>query len=132
MTGYVKVLSTISVNKIDQENNITNDIDWYARGGVHRNSAPCEGTSLNGIIYVNGTVEWIKEIWQTGGFTNAKAIAKVTDSIIGRWIGWKVIMYNINNETAVKMESYLDNNDTNKWVKVAHIIDNGEWYARTR
>jgi hypothetical protein len=55
MTGYVKVLSTISVNKIDQENNITNDIDWYARGGVHRNSAPCEVTVFVLDFYLPGS-----------------------------------------------------------------------------
>ena len=48
-----------------------------------------------------------------------RAKAKVlTDSILGRWIGWKVVMYNINNDTAVKMESYIDNKNTNYWVKV--------------
>ena len=50
----------------------------------------------------------------------------------GKWIGWKVVMYNIevNNNTAVKMESYLDINNDGKWLKVIDLIDNGGWYAR--
>jgi hypothetical protein len=51
----------------------------------------------------------------------------------GKWIGWKVVMYNIevNNTTAVKMESYLDINNDGNWSKVTDLIDNGGWYART-
>jgi len=46
-----------------------------------------------------------REIWHTGGYIDERDKAKVTDPILGRWIGWKVVMYNINNDTAVKMES---------------------------
>ena len=38
-------------------------------------------------------------------------------------------MYNIANDTAVRMQSYLDDNNNNQWVKVADIIDDGGWYA---
>jgi hypothetical protein len=36
-------------------------------------------------------------------------------------------MYNINDDKAVKMESYLDDKANNKWVKVTELIDNGGW-----
>ena len=29
------------------------------------------------------------------------------------------------------MESYLDYNNNNKWIKVTDLIDNGGWYANT-
>ena len=29
------------------------------------------------------------------------------------------------------MESYLDNLDTDYWVKASEIIDNGRWYAKS-
>lgn len=49
----------------------------------------------------------------TGGYTNEKARAVATDnSLLDRWIGWKVVIYNINNDKAVKMESYLDDKIT--------------------
>ena len=53
--------------------------------------------------------------------------------MIGKWIGWKVIMYNIGigNLTGVKMESYLDFDNTGNWSKVAELLDSGGWYART-
>jgi hypothetical protein len=122
ITGYAKVV---------QANPPNDALDWYARGIRHNSKVPCEGTSLKGIIYVDGTVEWKKEIWHTGGYTDARGKANITDSILGRWIGWKVIMYNINNNTAVKMESYLDDKNNNNWRKVTDLVDDGGWYANS-
>jgi hypothetical protein len=40
-------------------------------------------------------------------------------------------MYNIDNDSGVKMESYIDNDNNNKWVKVNELTDNGGWFARS-
>jgi hypothetical protein len=40
-------------------------------------------------------------------------------------------MYNTNNNSAVKMESYIDNKDTNYWVQVTNLTDNGGWSAKS-
>jgi hypothetical protein len=122
ITGYVKVLQTDS---------LTDHVDWYARGGSHTSSAPCEGSALKGWIAVDGTVSWIKEIWHAGGYTNSRDRHKATDSLLNRWIGWKVIMYNIDNDKAVQMESYIDDNDNNNWRKVSQIVDDGGWFSRS-
>jgi hypothetical protein len=124
ITGYAKVVSKSSHN-----NNA--DLDWYARGGRHNSSIPCESTALHGGLYIDGSVGWKKEIWQVGGYTDIRDKAKVTNSILGRWIGWKVVMYNINNDTAVKMESYLDDKNNNNWRKVTDLVDNGGWFANS-
>ncbi|MBA3977482.1 MAG: hypothetical protein H0X50_04710 [Nitrosopumilus sp.] len=146
MTGYVKVRPTITetttptkptrseTNNLDTGGNNEDgkdivDIDWRARGGRHNDNNPCEGTALSGVIYSDGTVQWKKEIWHTGGYTDAKGTVQGTSSINDRWIGWKVVMYNINDNQAVKMESYLDDENNNKWRKVTEIIDDGQWYA---
>jgi hypothetical protein len=122
ITGYVNVLSADS---------LSDHIDWYARGGTQSTSVPCEGSALKGWISADGTVSWIKEIWHTGGYTKVRDTHKVTGSIVNRWIGWKVIMYNIDNNKAVKMESYIDDNDNNNWRKVSEIVDNGGWLAKS-
>jgi hypothetical protein len=135
MTGYVKIDSTRTrsfFGSNNEESDSTSDIDWRARGGRHNNEVPCEGTALNGGVYVDGTVAWKKEIWHTGGYTDARGIGKATTNpILGRWIGWKVVMYNINNNQAVKMESYLDDKNDNNWKKVSDVVDNGGWYAKS-
>jgi hypothetical protein len=122
ITGYAKVISA---------NSPTDDhLDWYARGGRHSDDVPCDGTALKGWLGVDGTASWIKEIWFTDGYTDQLAKAKVTnDSILGRWIGWKVIIYNMDNDSAVRMQSYIDDKNNNHWVKVTDIIDDGGWYA---
>lgn len=125
ITGYARILSVIDPSK-------ENDLAWFARSGIHSNKSPCEGTGLIGGIHTDGTVEWKKEILFREGYTDGRAKAKVVvDPIIGRWIGWKVVMYNINNNSAVKMESYIDNKDTNYWVQVTNLTDNGGWSAKS-
>lgn len=126
MTGYAKIVSVIknSTNKV-----IENDLTWYARGGKHNPGIPCEATAYMGGLYDNGKVGWKKELWFVGGYTDERQSNKVTNSLIDRWIGWKVVIYNINNNE-VKLESYLDNTNTNYWVRVTDLVDDGGWYAK--
>lgn len=133
ITGYVKIVSAIkNSNTDDVKDNAAGEIDFRARSGFHNQESPCEGTSMIGLLHADGSIGWKKEIWHTGGYSDERAKAKVTtESVLGRWVGWKVIIYNINNDTAVKMESYLDNLDTDYWVKASEIIDNGRWYAKS-
>lgn len=122
VTGYAKVVDATPPY---------DSLVWYGRGIQHNSKFPCQGTSLKGAINVDGSVEWKKEIWHTGGYTNSRGKVKITDSILGRWIGWKIVIYNFNNDTNVKMESYFDNYANNSWAKVADVVDNGGWYANT-
>jgi hypothetical protein len=110
------------------------DIAWYARGGKRNEEVPCEGTAYFGGLHPDGTVSWKKSIWWTGGYTEDRLKQKVlNEELIGKWIGWKVVIYNmeIGNLTGVKMESYLDFNNTENWSKVTELFDSGGWYART-
>jgi hypothetical protein len=131
ITGYVKVNSTNITSAHHHQKDIPNHIAWLARSGVHTDNAPCNGTDLSGSIRDDGSVGWKKEIWFTRGYTNESAQAKPTSSIVGRWIGWKTVVYNINNDTAVKMESYLDDKNNNHWIRVTNLTDSGGWYADT-
>jgi hypothetical protein len=124
ITGYAKVISADSTN---------DHLDWYARGGKHTPDAPCDGSALKGWLSVGGIASWVKEIWFPSGYTNQRDKIQAThdgNPILGRWIGWKVVMYNVDNDKAVKMESYLDGQDNNQWKKVTDLIDSGGWYAR--
>ena len=127
MTGYAKIHSVIqnSSNKV-----IENDLTWYARGGKHNQEIPCEATAYMGGLYDTGKVGWKKELWFVGGYTDERHANKVTTPLMDRWIGWKIVMYNINNNSEVKLESYLDNTNSNYWVKVTDLVDDGGWYAK--
>lgn len=127
MTGYAKISGVIanSSNKV-----LENDLTWYARGGKHNQEIPCEATAYMGGLYDTGKVGWKKELWFVGGYTDERQSAKVTNSLIDRWIGWKVVIYNINGNSEVKLESYIDNTNTNYWIKVTDLVDDGGWYAK--
>ena len=120
MTGYAKVVSLTSSNPA---------LDWYARGRLHISSSPCQGVAYHGGLRADGSVFWQKEIWHTGGYTDFRGDQNVTHPILGKWIGFKVIMFNTNNDSAVRLQLYLDDNATNHWRKVNDILDNGGWYA---
>jgi hypothetical protein len=147
MTGYIKIVSITNSSTNSTQDNLTlaaesgstheseiEDIAFYARGGKRNEEAPCEGTAYFGGLHPDGTVSWKKSIWWTGGYTEERFKYKIINAdMIGKWIGWKVIMYNIEigNATAAKMESYLDINNNGNWSKVTDFVDSGGWYART-
>ncbi|CAN5287101.1 hypothetical protein BH18THE2_BH18THE2_05100 [soil metagenome] len=131
ITGYAKIVDQVPIDGNSQANTDDYDLNWLARGGRHSSESPCEGSALTAILDINGTVGWKKEIWFPGGYTDERAREKVTDSLLNRWVGFKAIMYNTNNNTAVKMESYIDNRDTNYWVQVTDLIDNGDWFSKS-
>ena len=120
MTGYVKVNSAASNDAA---------LDWYARGGLHIRSSPCQGVPYHSGLRADGSVFWQKEIWHTGGYTGFRSYITATHPLLGRWVGFKAVMFNINNDSAVRLQIYLDDNATNHWKKVADLIDNGGWYA---
>jgi hypothetical protein len=52
MTGYAKVVSTTSSDAA---------LDWYARGGLHISSGPCEGVAYHSGLRADGSVFWQKQ-----------------------------------------------------------------------
>ncbi len=117
MTGYIKV---------NQFSSSDLPFTWYARGGRDTDSAPCEGTSIKGRLAIDGTTNFAKEQWHTGGYFSTLA-KPATDAINTKWIGFKTVIYNIqeNGKTVVKMENWIDKNNDNTWVKISDFVDRG-------
>jgi hypothetical protein len=131
ITGYARVVDQVPIKGNPEAATDDFDLNWLARGGEHNTENPCEGSAYTAILDINGTVGWKKEIWFPGGYTDDREADKVvTDPLLNRWIGFKAIMYNTNN-TNVKMESYIDNRNTNYWVQVTNLTDSGNWYAKS-
>jgi hypothetical protein len=145
ITGYAKLSLPTDVNSTSSfdsnSNNATNNSEseeieglaFIGRSGRHSSQVPCEGTAYVAGLHNEGSVGWKKEIWHTGGYTDERAKNIVTKPILDRWVGWKVVIYDlqVNNQTAVKLDSYLDDRNNDSWKKVTDMIDNGGWYSRS-
>jgi hypothetical protein len=119
MTGFVK-LNAAS----DMEDNF----DWYARGGKHNDSVPCEGSSYKGALHYDGRARWQKESWHVS--YEQAPYKPATSSLKGRWVGFKAVMRNltVSGKTAVKLELYLNENaDKVTWKKIYDMTDAGDW-----
>src|SRR5437867_6845417 len=120
ITGYVKLNSGNSDNFV-----------WYARGGRHTGyGSPqgCEGVAYKGGLFYSGATRWEKEQWHSGGYVFGE-FGKNIGPIKGKWVGLKVIMYNIvqNDKISVKLELWVDKNNNNKWIKATERVDKGGW-----
>jgi len=122
VTGYVKVVSAQSKNS---------SLGWSARGTVYNGSNPCADTGIQGGLYVNGTPFWQKTIYHDAHSSFKISETSVTHPLMGRWIGWKVVIFNVRNNTAVRMISYIDDKDNGTWTKISDSIDDGKWYVYT-
>lgn len=121
MTGYIKLNSFLSDHKFQ----------WFNRGGIHYasgpNSAPCEGVGYKGNLYFSGETRFTKEQWHVhNDFTDLKP---ATDSLEGRWLGYKLVVYNVESggKVGVKLENWLDENANGTWTKVDEYLDDGGW-----
>jgi hypothetical protein len=123
ITGYIKLNNN---NVPLSEGRFT----WYTRGGHHTESEPCEGVAYKGDIFFSGDTRFAKEQWHVSYFfTDIKTDLK---PIKGKWIGYKFVLYNVENQsdpskTIVKMENWIDYNNNGKWVKINEYIDKGKW-----
>jgi hypothetical protein len=118
MTGYVKVV---------QNEPSDNHFTWYARGGHHTSSRGCEGTALQGQLNIDGKTRFAKEQWQTGGYVFTPYKSSIVDSMTGKWIGFKTVMYNFQEDgkTVVMMQNWADKDNNGNWVKIYEHVDRG-------
>jgi hypothetical protein len=118
ITGYIKV------------NDAPSDLDltWYARGAKHNADVPCEGTSYKGSLVVDGKTRFSKEQWHAGGYS-FQPYQKPVSSIMDKWIGFKVVMFNtqLDGKTVVKLENWIDYNNDGNWKKIYGYTDSGGW-----
>ena len=120
ITGYVKLNSGNNDNFV-----------WYARGARHTGyGSPqgCEGVAYKGDLFYDGSTRFSKEQWHTGGYVFGE-FGNNIGPIKDKWVGLKVIMYNIvqDDKTMVKLELWVDKNNNNDWTKAAEKIDKGGW-----
>jgi hypothetical protein len=117
MTGYVKLDSYT----FDEE------FAWAARSGKHSQDNVCGATAYFGALGFSGDSWFQKKVFHGNGYTNKRYSNAPVDPLLNRWVGLKLIAYNVDSDRAVRLELWVDNKADNNWVKVADIVDNGGW-----
>jgi len=92
-------------------------------------ASTCEGYSYYAGIGFDGNVAKIqKSLYHGGdrlGYSQTFYIRGITTPLDDRWIGMKTVTYNVNNDSAVKTEIWLDDLADNNWRKVYEQTDDG-------
>ncbi len=119
ITIYVKVLSTSGGG---------DEISLVSRSVRHSTNVQegCGGSSYhNNIDFTNGKFKFKKEMWHVN--YDIKPYTGITiGSTMNKWIGFKGVVYNLP-DGSVKLESYVDKNNDNKWEKATELVDKGNW-----
>jgi hypothetical protein len=116
ITGYVRVNK-----KGDGDDNL----GWYGRGGRHTDDRECEGTAYKAKLFYSGKTQIGKEQWHPNGESPTTLKAAAAGSIVGKWVGFKTVMFNVTN--GVKIELYADWSATNTWTKIDERLDTTGW-----
>lgn len=102
----------------------------------HYTDAVCGADTYYGQINLDGTVKFEKERFHSLGrdafYPNVK---NANDNVYAfpdgipkdKWIGMKFVVSNILLNSAVRMELYLDRNDSGHWDKILSFVDKGDW-----
>jgi len=100
----------------------------------------CDATTYYARFRNDGKWDFEKELkhpgsdyWSGSGFHKQDPLWNEAPLPLNRWIGMKFLVYNIMNNTQVKLELYIDsvsNGDPQDgvcWEKVGEVIDSGAW-----
>jgi hypothetical protein len=116
ITAYVRINSVYTVSG--------HSLVWYARGGHHSTSYPCEGSKYAGNIGYNLQTRFQKESGHPNYLEGAWRTLPTGETLaFGKWFGYKTAIY--DTQGGVKVEVWLDVNLNNNWVKVLDWIDTG-------
>jgi hypothetical protein len=99
---------------------------WYPMSGTV--NGHCVATSYKAYLFPTGRMTFKKEISHTAGYTGGRDDKDPLPSVAkGMWIGFKEVVQNFKNDTAVHMESWLDRNADGNWTKINNVDDTGGW-----
>jgi len=128
-SDWRNVEMTAYFNPITEAGAGAGEIVLFARGGRHVDPQPnCEGSSMKGFMATSGATRFAKEQYHIAYHYTAYS-NQINSSILNRWIGIKYVCYNRNvaGTNVVKQEIYVDNDNSNTWVKVDERSDTGGW-----
>jgi len=110
-------------------------LQMYCRGEQHSTtlSEAWHGTANKARMRFDGAFGFIKELYHesnNSGYASAVGYtASGLGNILNKWVTWKFICYNINNDTQTKLEVWVDVANNNTFKKVIEYTDTGNWNA---
>jgi hypothetical protein len=124
----VEITAHFKVEKARADADSKPIIQLYARGGHHTMEDQCLGSAYKARLYMDGHTTFVKEV-NHPAYTDERGAAKVTSAPLelGKWYGFKAVIYNIDNDSAVHMESWVDEDDSGNWKLASAVDDNGGW-----
>jgi hypothetical protein len=117
MTGYFKLQ--------DGDDQFT----LIARHGpTYNDDGGCAAYGYYGMLSADGDAYFKKKLFHHGGYTGRTAVEEnVVDDLEDRWIGIKLVTYDLDDDE-VKLELWVDDGDEeNNWKKVTEYVDDGDW-----
>ncbi len=117
MTGYFRL----------QEGN--DQFTLVARQGpTYNDDGGCGAYGYYGMLSADGDAFFRKKLFHHGGYSERTAVEEnVVDDLHDRWVGLKLVVYDLDDGN-VKLELWVDDgNEENDWRKATEYIDDGDW-----
>jgi PKD domain len=98
------------------------------QGPTYNDNGGCGAYGYYGSLSANGDAYFKKKLFHHGGYTGRTAVqGSVVDDLMDRWVGIKLVVYDLD-DGEVKLELWVDDGDeTNNWKKVTEYVDDGNW-----
>jgi hypothetical protein len=99
------------------------------QGPSYNGDGGCGAYGYYGMLSAEGDAYFKKKLFHHGGgYSDRTAVEEnVVDNLDNRWIGIKLITYDLANGD-VKLELWVDDgNQQNKWKKATEYVDDGDW-----
>ncbi|MDQ3727299.1 MAG: hypothetical protein M3307_03580 [Thermoproteota archaeon] len=98
------------------------------QGPTYNDDGGCGAYGYYGMLSADGDAFFKKKLFHHGGYTDRTAVEEnVVEDLHDRWIGLKLVVYDLN-EDEVKLELWVDDgNEENNWRKVTEYVDDGNW-----
>jgi hypothetical protein len=98
------------------------------QGPTYNDDGGCGAYGYYGMVSAEGDAFFKKKLFHHGGYSDRTAVKEnVIGNLDGRWVGVKLIVYDLDKDD-VKLELWVDDGDEqNQWKKATEYIDDGDW-----
>jgi hypothetical protein len=98
------------------------------QGPTYNDDGGCGAYGYYGMLSAEGDAFFKKKLFHHGGYSDRTAVEEdVVDDLHDRWVGIKLVAYDLD-DGSVKLELWVDDgNEENNWKKVTEYVDDGDW-----